>query len=127
MPKVNKKRQYSYGKPKRKLNSKFIILVALIVIAVVGFVTIPKMITDSKLKDLGYQNDTLPYIYELNLDKYLIDNEFYTDVLDENLKKDNFNKDYIELFSVKNNVSQDDILLYNRLSDKGYTVDQTTN
>lgn len=124
MPKVSRGKSYRYQKSKRRLNSKFIVIISLTALALIGVIRIPRFISDQKLKNLGYTNEAIDKIYEFDLDKQLIETDFYTLYLDKNLQKVGFDKQYLELFSVKENVTTDDILLYNRLLAKNYTVDQ---
>lgn len=125
MPQVTKKRQMTYHKSRRRINSKFLILIAILALVIIGVIKIPKFISDQNLKALGYTPEAISKIYEYDLDKELIDQSFYTVILDKNIQKANFNKTYLHLFSIKEEVSEDDILLYDRLRTKGYTEAQT--
>lgn len=115
---------------RRRLNPVAVLLFAVIILAVYALFTVPKAITNSKLKKLGYDKETITAIKEQKLTKTLLNNEYYSDYLAQSIRKKTLNTDYIELYtavSADDPLTDDDFLLYNRLADHGYEDDQLLN
>ncbi|MFI3284330.1 MAG: M15 family metallopeptidase [Erysipelotrichaceae bacterium] len=123
----SRKPSHNYTKTKRKLNSKFLILLCTVLLLIIGCFKIPKLLSDHALRELGYDNDTLEVIYEKNLKTIILENEYYTEILEANILKDSFDVTYIKLYMEKAEVSDEDIFLYDKLSTKGYGEDQQVN
>ena len=117
-------------KPKRHLNPAAVALFAAIILAVYAVFAIPRYITNSKLKNLGYDKETITSIREQKLSKTLISEGYYSDYLASAIRKGTLNTDYIELYTVvsaDNPLDEEDFLLYSRLADAGYEEDQLLN
>lgn len=112
------------GKVKRVINDKFVVLFATVLIIVISLFKIPSYITSTNLENLGYSDESIKAIKHLKLSKVLIDNEYYSDYLNSEISKDSFKKDYLELYLYRNNLTNDDFLLYDKLINKGYTKEE---
>ncbi len=106
---------------KRKLNSKPFILVSIISIALIFIFTLPPIINENNLKALGYDESAVDKIIEYKLDKEFLDQELYTESLNDALKLTDFDLKYLEIYKTTVLISEDEKLLFNRLIDKGYT------
>ncbi len=102
-------------------------------IAIVLAIMIPRIADDSKLKGLGYSKAAITAIRKDNLIKTILDNSWYSEYLDQSFVDGTVNTDYLQLYTAVTSAHSDvitalddrDFLLYGRLLDKGYTVNQT--
>ncbi len=112
---------------KRALNKRFVTLVSLLLLAIISIFKIPDFIKTRSLEDLGYSEEAISAIKAKRLDKEIIDGAMYSEYLDNEVTKDSFRADYLELYVYSEDLDDDDFLLYDRLIAKGYDEDQTIN
>lgn len=112
MQAVKKKRKVV----RRRLKKEAIYaLVALLLFVYICF-CIPGMLSKNKLKKLGYDTEAVTMIKEYKLTNTLLDNKWYSDQLNEAIKKKDFRLDRLELYLVCDNLDEDDFLLYDKLA-----------
>lgn len=95
-----------------------------VVIAIVGIFTVPKMLQNNDLKKLGYDKATITEIRNQKLTKTILKNEYYSENLASSIVGKTLNKDYIQLYAVSDSTGDNDIKLYDRLQEMGYTEEQ---
>lgn len=123
MPKQVKKR-------KRHIRKSLIVVLVIAIVAVFSAWYIPKYIEDNKLKKLGYSSETIEIIKEKNLTNTILSNQYYSKYLEQSIQDNTLNKSYISLYAAittDRTLTDTDLLLYNRLMDKGYEEDQLQN
>lgn len=106
---------------KLKKNAKILLLgIVLIVLVIYGMLTIPGMIDKNNLKKLGYSEEAIEKIYELEWEGMILENDVYSDNLNKSLPSESFRKEFIDLYLVTDSLDSDDFLLYSKLILKGY-------
>lgn len=128
---VKKKRRLKKRKgPRRHIRKSLIIGLVVCILAVTGLIKIPQIITDSKLRKLGYSETAIVQIEKQKLTDLILKNDYYSDYLAQCIEDGSLQKQYIELYTVVDTdrgLTSDDLLLYNRLLDLGYEQDQLDN
>ncbi len=114
-------------KIKRALNRRFLALLCIILLAIISLFKIPDFITTRALEDLGFSSGAIRAIKHKNLDRQLIDGQYYSAYLDQEVQKDSFKSEYLELYVWEESLGDDDFLLYDRLVEKGYSEDAVIN
>ena len=110
---------------KRKLNGKALALIALILLLGISAYKIPHFINVSKLEKLGYSENAIKAIYKKNIKSIILNNNIYSDYLNEEVCKDSFKKEYLSLYSVCDNLTDQSFKLYDRLKElKGYSDEE---
>lgn len=113
----------------RKLR-KQVIMALVLVAAIACAILIPRGITDSKLKNLGYTNTQIDAIRSQKLTSTILDNQYYSEYLAQSIEDGTLNTDYIAYYTVvssSDGLDAVDFLLIGRLRDKGYEEDQILN
>ena len=105
-------------KLKRKLNGKFLALVAAVLLVALSIYKVPHFINTNKLLDLGYSNEAVKAIYDKGLRKTILKNNYYSEYLNQEVVKDTFNKNYLKLYVVSESLSDSSFELYEKLKDK---------
>ncbi|MCF0114261.1 MAG: M15 family metallopeptidase [Erysipelotrichaceae bacterium] len=118
-------------KPKKKkkkkglrLKKSVIAIAVAVIVMIVGILVVPKIMTDNKLKELGYNKEDIAAIREMNLQSTLIKEGYYSPYLAASIKDKSVKLDYLPLYIVRtsdNPLEELDFLMYNRLVDRGYT------
>lgn len=111
-------------KTKRVLNRWFLVLLSVVLIVIISIFKIPSFLKDRSLENLGYDREAITAIKKLKLTKTIIDNDYYSDYLKDEIKKENFKTDYLKLYLNNEALSDDDFLLYDKLSVKGYSEEE---
>lgn len=112
-------------KVKRKINGRFVALVAGVLLIVLTLIKTPRLLNTWKLEDLGYSPEAITAIYRQKLTSTIIKNRYYSDFLNQEIVKEDFRKDYLQLYLQADHLSEDDIWLYNRLKElKGYSEEE---
>ena len=117
-------------KPRRHIRPEILIGLVIVLCILVTALVLPNLITNSKLKGLGYTNTQIKEIKHEKLTKEILDNKYYSVSLANALDKKSVNSDYLELYtSIKDNraLTAEDFLLVSRLKDKGYEQAQILN
>ena len=120
--KLHKKRR-----KRRRIKKSVLIGFAAIVIAIAAIFFVPRSIQNSKLKDLGYDSKTIKAIREQKITTEIIDNQYYSDYLAQEILNGTVKVEYLDLYSVREAdapLEEKDFLLYQRLLDRGYTRKQ---
>lgn len=97
-----------------------LLAIVLLIVVVYGMLTIPGMIDRSNLKKMGYSEEAITKIYELEWEGMILSEELYSDNLNRSIVKDNFRKEFIDLYLVTDSLTADDFNLYAKLILKGY-------
>jgi hypothetical protein len=125
---VRKKRRTIRRKgPKRHLRKSLVIAVLALVLVIVGIVKIPGMVTDSKLRKLGYTEVQIKKIHTDKIADMILKNQYYSEYLAQCIQDSTLRKEYISLYTKVDSsrgLSDTSLLLYNRLADIGYEDDQ---
>ena len=104
-----------------KKNAKILLLALVLVILVVyGMLTIPGMVDRNNLKKLGYSEEAIEKIYELQWEGKILEGGLYSDNLNKSLPKESFRKEFIDLYLATDSLNDDDFLMYSKLILKGY-------
>ena len=117
-------------KPRRHIRPEILIGLVIVLCILVTALVLPNLITNSKLKELGYTNTQIKEIKHEKLTREILDNKYYSVSLANALDKKSVNSDYLELYtSIKDNraLTAEDFLLVSRLKDKGYEQAQILN
>ncbi len=115
----------STKKKKRKLNGKFIALLALLVMLGLSIYKVPHFINTNKLEALGYSDQAIQAIYKRGLRKTILKNSYYSDYLNSEIVKDTFNEKYLKLYTLTDYLDDDYFNLYEKLKEKkGYSDEE---
>lgn len=117
-------------KRRRRIRKSVLIGGLALLIVIISIFTIPGHLTDSKLKNLGYNKSEIKEIRELKLTDTILKKKYYSKVLATALLDKNVNTDYLPLYVAVpegTQLTDLDFLLYARLEDKGYEEDQIQN
>ncbi len=115
---------------RRRIKKSVLIGFAAIVIVIAAIFFIPRTIQNGKLKDLGYDSKTIKAIREQKLTTEIIDNEYYSEYLAQEILNGTVKTEYLDLYSVREAnapLEDKDFLLYQRLLDRGYSRKQANN
>ena len=124
---TKKKRARRRKGPKRHLRISVVIGFLVIVLGIVSAFKVPGMVTDSKLRSLGYSNTTIKKIHQDKLTDTILKNDYYSDYLAKCIDSSSLRTEYIQMytwFDDSRELTDTDFLLYNRLLDLGYETDQ---
>ena len=113
--------------PRRHIRKSLLIVLVFAITAVIVLLTVPGVMNDSKLQDLGYSSTTIKNIKKQDLTDTILKHKYYSKNLANAIDNGTLEKDYIVLYaSVKEDrsLTAKDFLLYSRLEDKGYETDQ---
>lgn len=113
--------------PKRHLRRSLVIAVLVLVLMIVGIVKIPGMITDAKLRKLGYNEVQIKKIHTDRIADTILKDQYYSEYLAQCIQDSTLRKEYISLYTKVDSsrgLSDTSLLLYNRLEDLGYEEDQ---
>lgn len=124
-----KKEKVKKKKPKRRVRWWLLVLFFLAVAAIAWLVTYPYRNDNRRLRELGYDNETIAVIREKELLGTILDNGYYSPHLASAIKDGALRKDYIPLYTVVSDrrLEAVDFLLSRRLEDAGYEEDQILN
>lgn len=112
-------------KKKRVLNGLFISGLALVILIALSIYKIPNFINTTRLEELGYSDEAIKAIYDKNIRKEILDNNYYSAYLNSEVTKDSFNTDYVFLYSVADELNGTSFALYERLIElKGYSKEE---
>ena len=84
---------------------------------------VPNLLSSNKLAKLGYDKEAIVAIEKQGLTKEILDNQWYSQQLNNDIKVAGFRSELLELYLIRENVNAEDILLYDKLS-KHYTAEQ---
>lgn len=113
---------------KRKLSGKFVSLVCVLLLIAISAFKIPSFITHKNLKALGYSKEAITSILDRKMKNTILDNEYYSDFLNEEIVKESFNVKYLNLYLNRSSLTQEDIDLYEKLAiKKEYTTEELDN
>ncbi len=101
-----------------------------IAVFIAFLIWLPQQINTSRLRNIGYDDETIKIIKEEKLTSTIIDNEYYSEYLAASLKDGTLNEDYIEYYNVVSadrGLTSKDFLIINRLKEKGYLDVQLLN
>lgn len=73
------------------------------------------------LGKLGYTKTQIQNMKKLKIDNLILKNEWYSAYLAQSIEDNSVRLDYLNLYLVVDNITEDTLLLYHRLLDKGYT------
>lgn len=111
-------------KKKRRLNGRFIALVAFVLLIGLSIYKIPHFINTNKLEALGYDNSAISAIYKKGLRKDILKNEYYSDYLNSEVSKDSFKKKYLRLYTMCDYLDESYFELYESLKEKKEYTDE---
>ncbi len=114
-------------KQKRVINRWAVVLISAVLLVVISVFKIPSFKKHQALVKLGYTEEAITAIKDQRLTTTIIDNEYYSDYLNQEIVKKNFKKDYLMLYLYRTTLTEDDFLLYDKLIAKGYTKDEVNN
>ena len=122
---MNKKR-----KPKRRIRKSILVFLAGCIVCVIAAVLGPGYVTKRNLKKLGYDSSTIENIIAQDLQDDILSHSYYSQYLADVINDGTLQRDYMYLYTVLDadrKLEAKDLLLYNRLVDKGYETDQMVN
>lgn len=117
-------------KPKRRMRKSLKILVLCLLVLLGFFVFYPRYQTKMKLTQLGYSPSQISILSKTKLTKTVLESNLDSPVLRKAIDHQHFYPDYFPLYKKRygdNEITEKDILLYQRLKDKGYEEDQLEN
>ncbi|MDY6063056.1 MAG: M15 family metallopeptidase [Erysipelotrichaceae bacterium] len=110
-------------KTKRALNRQVPIIVAVIGLVMVITFKVPSFIQHQNLVALGYSETAITAIKKHKIGSYITKNKIFSKLLNDEVVKEGFNKNYIDLYGVTTNVSEQSFKIYEALINKGYKKD----
>lgn len=116
--------------PKRHIRKSLIVVLAIAIVAGLLAWKVPTIMNEAKLKELGYSKEAISKIEEEQLSSKIIENGYYSKYLENSILDGSLKKKYISLYAhitTDRTLTNTDLLLYNRLLDKGYESDQLEN
>ena len=114
-------------RPHRHIRKSLVVCVLVLVLVIVGIVKVPGIINNSKLRTLGYSEETVKKINEEKLTNVILKNNYYSDYIAKCINDGTLRKDYLFLYTLigdERELTDNDFLLYDRLLDFGYEQDQ---
>ncbi len=117
-------------KPKRHIRKSILVILTLCITLSILVWQVPKYMSKTKLKDLGYDKETIKIIQSEDLANTIISHKYYSDYLAKSIRDKTLNQEYLSLYAAittDRTLEAKDFLLYNRLLDKGYEEDQLDN
>ncbi|MBR3228102.1 MAG: D-alanyl-D-alanine carboxypeptidase family protein [Erysipelotrichaceae bacterium] len=112
-------------KKRRRLNGRFVALLAAVILVCLSLYKVPHFINTNRLLDLGYSEEAVKAIYRKGLRSVILKNSYYSDYLDQEIVKDDFNRKYLRLYLVCDYLDNDYFELYENLKErKEYTDDE---
>lgn len=105
-------------KKKRKLNGKFLALVAGSLLIILSIFKVPNFINTNKILSLGYSEEALKAINQKGLRRTILKNEYYSDYLNEEIVKEDFNIKYLRLYLITDYLDQEYFDYYELLKEK---------
>lgn len=104
----------------KAINKYILTAISILGILLILLVKVPSYVEGKKLESLGYDKPSIQAIRQKKLNRYILKNSLYSDYLKEEVVKDSFKSDYIDLYTVTNPVTDESTKLYNALLIKGY-------
>ena len=111
-------------KTRRRINGKLVALISIVAFLLIIVFCLPPVIKYNKIKSLGYDEVSIDVLYENSLEDLVIDDSLYTNSLNDALKSDSFDIKYLEVYKTIALISDEQKLIFDRLSLKGYTAVQ---
>ncbi len=112
---------------KLAIRSSFLIVVTLALLVVISIFKIPSFLVRQDLKALGYDEETSQVIIDQKISKEVIDHQLSAENLAPALKSEDFNKDYLYLYSYRQDLSNLDFDLYDHLKANDYSEEELLN
>ncbi len=103
---------------RRKLNGKFFAAVATFLIIFISIFKIPSYTRYKALKNLGYSEEAISAIIDKKLNKEFIENGWYSELLNEEVIKDDFDMQYLNFYLNRESFDNNDKELYQKLLGK---------
>lgn len=115
---------------KRHIRKSLIVVLVLVIACGVLAFQVPKITSEAKLKDLGYSKEAIKCIQKTDYASDIIQNQYYSKYMEQCILNGSLQEEYLPLYAAiktDRTLTDTDFLLYNRLMDKGYEVDQLQN
>lgn len=109
----------------KAINRYILTAISVIGILIILIFKVPSYIEYKNLEKLGYDNKTIEIIRTKKLASYILKNQLFSEYLKQELPKDNFNSNYIKLYTVNNNINEFSFKIYDSLIKKGYNEKQS--
>ncbi len=116
--------------PRRHLRKSLVIILAAAMAAAFLAFNVPIWMDNSKLRTLGYDDETIKKIRSDGLTDKILTNSYYSSYLAKSIDNGSLEEDFISLYTAVSDdrgLTASDFLLYCRLEDKGYEKDQLEN
>lgn len=114
-------------KTKRKIRYDRLVILILVPIVILVLILLPGYLASRRYKVLGWNSAQIKEIKEQGLSELILNNGYYSESLARAIHENRLNTEYTELFLIRDDVDEDDFLLYDRLKDIGYESDQLEN
>lgn len=117
-------------KKKRKIRKSFIIFIICILIVPFYLYFQPILKEKKELSKLGYSKNQIKVLQKEKVSSWIIKNKLNSPSLKKAIDRNNFYPHYLSIYKInykEQEINEKDILLYQRLKDKGYEDDQLEN
>ena len=117
-------------KKRRHIRKSVFLVLAVIITAIIIAFFVPRFTSNTKLENLGYNEEEIKAIRKYKLTDTIIENEYYSTYLASSLRNETLHEEYLSLYAVLpdgKELTNRDFLLYGRLQDEGYEEDQCLN
>lgn len=98
------------------------IILSLILLSLILGLRLPTIFETNKISDLGYDDETTKIIKTLPIKDTIIKDKLYTETLNDAFKLKDYDQKYLEIYKFKVNITNDEKLIFQRLLNKGYKV-----
>lgn len=108
----------------RVINKWFLVGFACVGLALILVFRVPSFVRHNKLVALGYDDASIAGLKKQGLTSQVLKNEYYSEYFAQEVCKDSFKKEYLQLYLKTNKVDDEVIELYTKLQNKGYNEEQ---
>ena len=115
------------GRTRFAINGKFIMLLSIIGIITIAIFKIPPIIEYNNIKSIGYDEDSIDRFYEFDLEKTIIEENYFSQTLNDAIKDKSFDIKYYEIYKTKALLTDDEKNMIDRLLIKHYDFDNINN
>ena len=109
------------------INSKFLILLSIIGITLISIIKVPSILEYNTIKAIGYDEISIDKFYEHNLQDKIIEENYFSKVLNDAIKNDSFNPKYYEIYKTKEILSDEEKKVIDLLLNKHYDFNNISN
>lgn len=112
-------------KKRRVINRWAVVILSIILLGILSLFKIPHYLREQSLKRIGYTDAEIQVLRKAHVLSEVLQESIYSKSLLQAATKDDFQKKYFQLYIVRDQVTPEDISLYERLKkERGYTDEE---